>query len=255
VSLGVVCGNVARAADEHFDSLTMAGNTYSNVTVITKTAKHVSFKHSKGFASVKVTDISEDLRLKLGYAPPPPPKKPLDFTKDLTKDLTKGYQLDPRVQEIQDHIRKKVEAMIEQRDPALTYGVLGGFAFAYLFFCFTTMLICQKTGNKPGALAWIPPFQIIALLKAAGMSGWWFISLLLPPIPLFVYIVWCFKICKTRAKSPALGLLLLLPLLQILTWLYLAFSDGGRDDDSSEPGKKKSKNNSGKLRLSYQHQN
>jgi len=233
------------------DFLSVGGQSYSNLTIITKGSTHVSFKHSKGFASVKVKDLSQDIQVQLGYTPPPPPKKPLDFANDLTKDL-KGFQIDPKFKEMQQQIRKDVERMIEERNPVFIYGVTGGLAVAYLFFCYTAMLICQKTGNQPGLLVWIPVFQFIPLLKAAGMSGWWFIiCILFPPITVLVQIVWCFKICITRGKSPALGVLLLLPVLGFFTWLYLAFADGKKEETT----KPKSNKNSGKLRLSYQNQN
>jgi bacteriorhodopsin len=56
------------------------------------------------------------------------------------------------------------------------------------------------------------------------MSPWNFIWLLIPPINLIVMTVWCFKICRTRHKSSAFGFLLLIPVINILAYFYLAFS-------------------------------
>jgi hypothetical protein len=71
---------------------------------------------------------------------------------------------------------------------------------------------------------WLPGFQWISLLKAAGMSPWCFFLLLIPPINLIVMVIWCFRICRMRQKSSALGILLLLPVINIFVYFYLAFS-------------------------------
>jgi hypothetical protein len=51
----------------------------------------------------------------------------------------------------------------------------------------------------------------LALLAVAVSVGW---------------IIWCFKISSARGKSPLVGVMLLLPGLNVLALLYLAFSGG-----------------------------
>src|SRR4029453_14692804 len=58
------------------------------------------------------------------------------------------------------------------------------------------------------------------------MSGWNFLLIWLPVVGAIVSIVWCFKICVARQKSGGLGLFFLLPITNILMFLYLAFSKG-----------------------------
>jgi len=87
------------------------------------------------------------------------------------------------------------------------------------------MLICQKTGTSPGLLVWLPVLQLIPLLRAAGMSGSWFLAYLVPGLNIVAQVVWSVKIAKTRGKTGWVALLLLLPLVNLLAFLYLAFSE------------------------------
>jgi hypothetical protein len=88
------------------------------------------------------------------------------------------------------------------------------------------MSLCQKAGKDPGPLVWLPILKQFPLLRAADMSGWWVLSyVLLVPIPV-VAIVWCFKISKACGKSASIGLLLLLPIINLFTFFYLAFASG-----------------------------
>jgi hypothetical protein len=95
------------------------------------------------------------------------------------------------------------------------------------------MLICKKTGNEPGFMVWLPVLQVFPMLKAAGMSYWWFVALLLPLLNLVASIVWCFKITQTRGKHWVVAILLLLPVLSFIAFLYLAFSKGVEQNDGS----------------------
>jgi hypothetical protein len=64
------------------------------------------------------------------------------------------------------------------------------------------------------------------MLKAAGMSRWWF---MLNFIGLFGIrqIVWCFKIAKVLGKSSLVGFLLILPVTNIFAFFYLVLSGNG----------------------------
>jgi len=102
---------------------------------------------------------------------------------------------------------------------------LAVFLLLHIIFSYCFMLICKKACHEPGALVWIPIAQIIPLFKAARMSPWLALLLLLPLINLAVGIVWCFKICQARKKGPLVAVLMILPLTNIPAFLYLAFAD------------------------------
>jgi len=213
-------------ADEKFDVLQVGANTYSNATVISKNSSHVSITHSKGFASLKVKDLDPEIQTQLGYVLAEPPKeKPNAFTQ-ITQITS-----DSRVVEMQELWNKEANRIITQLDTKTLAGIGAGVVMVYLFLCYCSMLICRKAGHEPGVLIWIPGIQFIPMLRAAGMSGWTFILLLLPVVGAIVYIIWCFKICTARKKSAALGLLLLLPVISLFVFLYLAFSDGQQSEE------------------------
>lgn len=215
-------------SQEVLDSLsTYDGLTFSNVTITSQSKTHLSFKHADGFASVKLSALPPEEQAKIGYTPPPPPKTVVDYTKDATSNLTKTFaqwQNDPRFQALYQEIRTEVNRVIAE-DKVLLYSVIGGVACIYLLFSLAAVKICRKTTVRPGLWVWLPGFEWISLLKAAGMSPWNFIWLLIPPINLIVMMVWCFKICRMRHKSAALGFLLLIPVINILAYFYLAFSE------------------------------
>lgn len=211
-----------------FDSLsTYDGITFSNVTVTSQSATHISFKHADGFASVKLSMLPPDEQCKIGYTPPPPPKSLLDYTKDFTSYLTTSvaqWRNDPLMQAYDQEIRSEVKRVWTQSDKVILYSVCGGVACIYILFSLAALKICRKTTVRPGVWVWLPGFEWISLLKAAGMSPWNFIWLLIPPINLIVMTVWCFKICRSRHKNPLLGFLLLIPVINIFVYFYLAFS-------------------------------
>lgn len=211
------------SAADKFESITLGVTTYSNVTVTTKSRTHVFFTHARGFGSVKLKDLDpEELKL-LGYEVKEPPPKPYEISKQIDKN--------PQLREMQAQVTTQVTQMVQQFDPSYLWGCVAGVALFYLFFCYASMVLCQKTGIKPGLLVWIPVLQIIPLLRAAGMSPWYFVPLFLPLLNFVVSIGWCVKICKARTKSPWLALGLLFPPTSFLIYLYLAFSNSGKEED------------------------
>jgi len=107
----------------------------------------------------------------------------------------------------------------------------------HLFFSYCARLICIKTGNVPGIMVWLPVLQIFPMLRAAGMSGWWFLGLFVPVLNLVVQILWCINIVKARGKHVIWAILLILPLINVVAFIYLAFSDDGAARESLDfPG-------------------
>jgi hypothetical protein len=149
--------------------------------------------------------------------------------------------------------REDIEKALKALPPAFLALLLVPVA-AYLFLCFCFHLICKKAG-APSPLVWIPLVQMLALYRAAKMSPWWFAPHLVPvvmvvaipmlplqsiPPPVLIgsmfgmaalsfltligWVIWCFKICTARGKSPLAGVGLLLPGVNLVALCYLAFS-------------------------------
>jgi hypothetical protein len=213
----------SRAADTDvkLDSITVDGDTYSNVVVFSTSPTHISISHSRGMANIKVKSLDLPTQRKLGYVKAEEPVTALSLPA-----ITRAAH-DPRLQEMQNRYRQNVEEFIQQLDPTMGYKLLALIAILYLFFCYCCWQICRKTCNRGGIFVWLPGFQMIPLLRAAGMSPWLFLLLFVPGINLFVTISWAFRICRVRQKSAFLAILLLLPGTNVLAFVYLALSGYG----------------------------
>ncbi len=126
----------------------------------------------------------------------------------------------------------------ELANPQYLVIFLAGFLFVYLFLCLCFSQICAKTGKPGGVLVWLPMFQLIPLLRAAGMSGWWLLAHFVPVLNLIAQIIWSFKIAEARGKNTFVGFLLLLPIFNLFALIYLAFSGAGPKEKKAAPSGK-----------------
>jgi hypothetical protein len=230
--------------EETFDVLQIGTRTYTNVTVTTKAKNYIFILYAGGMANLKIAELPPDLQQRLGYASANPPKSSTNtaavwaareiarLETPQVKEFRK--QLD---QQWRSHLPSDLSALDLIRNK-LVWAVLGGMVLLYLFHCYCCMLICQKTGNPAGILVWLPVLQLFPLLRAAGMSGWWFLAYFVPLLNLVPVILWPLKIAMARGKSVWVGVLLLLPVTNFFAFLYLAFSDGKPDEDEEGPESK-----------------
>ena len=111
------------AGEETIPLLEAGTQTFSNVTVTSKTSRYIIVSHSQGMSSIKLKDLSDDVLKQLGYAvePPPPPKpKPgaVLFATVTSDPRIKGIQ-EKVAQEAQDRLREL--GWIEGRTVAFEY--------------------------------------------------------------------------------------------------------------------------------------
>jgi hypothetical protein len=241
VALQLLPGECARASEDTFPVLQVGAETYKNVTVTTKAKDYIFILHTNGMTSIKVSQLPEDLREKLGYAVPTARKPATNNAAVWAKRELSKLSV-PQVKEMTVQLAQKWRGETSGRpsvmglaDPKLLIVGLGVMLLVYLFHCYCCMLICQKTGHPPGFLIWLPVVQLFPLLRAAGMSPWWFLAYFVPVLNLVPLLVWPFAIAEARGKSGWVGVLLLLPVTNLFAFLYLAFSRGNRDDRDEEP--------------------
>jgi hypothetical protein len=234
---------VVGAPDETFDVLEVGTHTYTNVTVTTKAKNCIFILHSAGMTSIKVSQLPPDIQEKLGYFVARPPKPATNTAGMWVKREISNLNV-PQVKDLTKQLEKKWRRESAARSsamglagPTLIVAVLGIVLLLYLFHCYCCMLICRKTGNPSGILVWLPVLQLLPLLRAAGMSGWWFLAYFVPVLNLVPLILWPLEIAKARGKSVWVGVLLLLPVTNLFAFLYLAFSYGaaGEGDEGPEP--------------------
>ena len=236
--LSCVC---VQASEDTFPVLRIGAETYRNVTVTTKAKNYIFILHATGMTSIKVSQLPEDLREKLGYTIPTV-RKPATNNAAVWARREISKLSVPQIKELSARLEQQWRGESSSRlsaiglaGPKLLIAALGALLLFYLFHCYCCMLICQKTGKPPSLLIWLPVVQLFPLLRAAGMSAWWFLAYFVPVLNLVPLIVWPFAIAKARGKSVWVGLLLLLPVTNLFALLYLAFSGGNSGDTDEEP--------------------
>jgi hypothetical protein len=230
------------AAEEAFPVLQIGTQSYTNVTVTTKATNYIFILHAGGMQSIRLAELPPEMREKLGYSS----GKKTNASTGMAKAWAQAGVAKLETQQIKD-IRTKLEQNWHSEKSAglpllglinfkLLLGILGLVLLVYLFHCYCFKLICEKAGHPPGVLVWVPVLHWVPLVRAAGMSGWWAMGMLIPVLNIAALILWSVKIAKARGKSGWVAFFLILPVTSFLAILYLAFSDGGKaEEDTEEP--------------------
>jgi hypothetical protein len=222
-----------RAQEQTFDLLTIGTSTYTNVTVTSKTKDSIFIEHSKGMQNIKVASLSPEVRQQLGFEPPPVPKlqQTVAWAKAVPAKVNvqaleeKAKILFPSQADNSDRAAQVIQSLVGMISVKFIVAVLVGICLLHLSYSFCCRLICLKAGSEPGVMVWLPVVQVFPMLRAAGMSGWWFLGLLVPILNIVASILWCWNIAKARGKGPVVAILLLFPPTSLLTFLFLAFAD------------------------------
>jgi hypothetical protein len=232
----------AMRADIHLDMLKTRTDKFTDVTVYNRSKTDIFIRHSQGIASVKFTDLDPEtlallnpsgLSVKTAAAPKSPAEAGTSKSlfaaseEDAPGSASKVKALEAQLGDQITPSLAKLEALVsapQNRNFLWTVGF--ALLLVYLFVCFCLKLICEKAGEPPGLLVWLPVLQLFPLLRAARMSGWWFVAWFIPVINLIAPIIWCFKIVDARGKNALVAICLLLPVTNLLALLYLAFSSG-----------------------------
>jgi len=195
--------------------------TYTNVTVARKDGTNIYIRHAGGVANVKLEELAPDVQRSLGYAAAPSHKLEPGGGSEAPRIQLAVREPGPF---FEVEFNKGVYLMAGNREIHLNYWMLACIAGGYVLFCCCSFLLCKKTGNEPGILIWIPLLQMFPLLRAAGMSGWWFLALFVPVLNLVAWLGWCVNIVIMRRKSLWWALLLILPVTNVSAFLYLALA-------------------------------
>ncbi len=155
---------------------------------------------------------------------------------------------------------------VESFGPKVALAILGGSVFFYFFRCWGFSRLVKKSTGRGSWLVILPLLRWLPLLRAAGMSlhllwlpllglamlycqpplpeqvpwagaAYHFLTLGIWALTALLFAVWCVKICGKAGGNPLLGLLFIIPVLDWVVLLYLAFSGGGEAKPSTpRPG-------------------
>ncbi len=221
----------APGADLQAATLQSGTVTYSNVTVYSQTDSELFIKHSSGLENIKISSLDAASLQALGLKAPEKVLTPQEKTAAVMGEVKNRFE------SIKSHLPTTAATARAQFPLELAPNtipmLIALVVLIHIFFCNCYRLICINAGYEPGLLIWLPFFQIFPLLRAAKMSGWNMLWLLLPVINIFVGISWCFKIAKACGKGSFTGFMMLLPITNFFAMLYLAYS---KPPGSDRPG-------------------
>ena len=103
----------------------------------------------------------------------------------------------------------------------------------YVFFSLCLFLIAKKLKVPAPWTAWIPIVNLWTLVACAGKPAWWLIFYLIPIVNFFVLIYLYMCITENLGKNKWLGLLMLVPLVNMGFFGWLAFS---KPESPGNPG-------------------
>ena len=95
----------------------------------------------------------------------------------------------------------------------------------YLWLAFCLQTIARKTDIPDDWLAWIPIANLYLLCKIAGRSGWWTLAFFVPLLNIVIAIIWWWSIAEKRNKPGWLGILMIIPVVNLIVPGILAFSE------------------------------
>jgi hypothetical protein len=209
---------------------------FKNVKIFNRTATHLSFAYESGTAVIKLSDIdpvslAHIERVRAGLPEP---------TNDAEVEMMvlAGGPLPPGKLNLAALVKMysgkfKADSLPPGITPKMVWGFFGALAAGWLLFCTCCSLICKKTGHPGGLVVWLPVFQMIPLFRAAGMSRWWFLAMFVPLLNLVGQVLWCVKITQARGKGFLTAVMLILPVTNILAFLYLALSNGHAKEENA----------------------
>ena len=108
-------------------------------------------------------------------------------------------------------------------------------AAIYLYFTFSMFKVAQKLNTPNAFFAFIPILNIWLLCEMAGKSPVWILGLLVPFVNIIVAAILWMEVAKNVNKSPVLGFLMILPLINFIAIGVLAFSGGGSAPRADSP--------------------
>jgi len=213
------------------DKVLEQGETILGAKVIEITGSSVKFEYEGatiikevGDGCLKIVGPSENV-IYLGQRK--------ESLKEIVEKIMKlSSATDPKSKVELEKLQKRLSILFQENITLVIAIVLLIAILPYIYYAVTLQMIASKTGTENAWLAWIPIAQVYLECKIAGKPGWWLLLRLLPVLIPFAgliitsivtIIVWM-GISEARRKSTWLGILSIVPLLNLFLFGYLAFS-------------------------------
>ncbi|GAH59816.1 unnamed protein product, partial [marine sediment metagenome] len=146
------------------------------------------------------------------------------------KDFSKAIEIDPSfaIENNYDSLNYNYKdslnlTTIETTEEQGWWPIIALIVF-WIYWSFSLQTIAKKTNTKYGWIAWIPPLSIYLMCEIARKPWWWIFLLLIPLVFIVFWIIIWMEIAKARGKPYWIGILIIVPYLNLLIPGYLAFS-------------------------------
>lgn len=234
LGMGMLCfiGSIpGRAADRQLPYLKSETTTYSNVTVYSQTERDLYIHHDGGLENIRISDLDEESLRALGLKTEPkesPSAILLVRAKDVSTAVT---HLTDSIGSVNSTNFSAWLTQLRQDPQQLVpagwgWNILAALGLIYLLVCLGLRAICRNAGAPAGALIFVPLLQLLPLLRAARMPLWGFILFFIPVVNIGMQVWWSFAIVKACGKGVGTAIALLLPVVNLLAFIYLAVSKG-----------------------------
>jgi hypothetical protein len=95
----------------------------------------------------------------------------------------------------------------------------------YAYFAFSIQIIANKTSTPNAWMAWVPILNVVLLCNIGDKPVWWVLLMFIPLVNIVITVMIWMGVSEARSKAPWLGVLMILPFLNLIIPGYLAFSD------------------------------
>ena len=98
----------------------------------------------------------------------------------------------------------------------------------YLLYTISVFVIAQKSGHEYAWLAFVPIANLWLLCDMADVGCLWALLMLVPGLNILFYAFLWMRIAENTNKPSWLGILMVVPLVNVLVACYMAFAEGNR---------------------------
>lgn len=117
------------------------------------------------------------------------------------------------------------EIMTQQADLlGLLLHNMGPLLILYLYFAVCIHLIARKTQTPYEWMAYIPVANLFLMFMIAKRPLWWIVLLFIPLVNLIFIVLTWMGMARQRGKAGWIGILILIPFVNLIIPGYLAFS-------------------------------
>jgi hypothetical protein len=156
--------------------------------------------------------------------------------------------LEEKHKKIRSDLSRRAEQSVTQfrtKGTLLKLVIIGIIVFLHLYYALCLYISSRKIGVSTALLAWVPLLNFFPLVNAAGKPWWWAVIFLLPLtgiiptlnshvyivivmlllliVDFVLFIVIWIRVCNNLWIDKRLGLLILVPVVQLVLIGYLAF--------------------------------